>query len=54
MRRCKQTLTFVNGVISARQVIFRLIIDDETSMTDADEIHGVVKGMLFAVHALDN
>jgi hypothetical protein len=43
-----------NGAVSARQVTFRLTIDGETSTLDAGEIHGVVKGTLFAVHALDN
>ena len=49
----KHRLLF-NGAVSARQVTFRLTIDGETSMIDAGEIHGVVKGTLFAVHALDN
>jgi hypothetical protein len=43
-----------NGAVHARQMTFKLYIEGGEYRADAGDIHGVVNGTLFAVHALGN
>jgi hypothetical protein len=43
-----------NGAVIAHQTTFRLYIDDGKYCAAAGDVHGVIKGTLFAIHAFEN
>ena len=46
--------TLFNGAVGSRRATFRLSMNGEIYQVDAGDIHGVVEGTLFAVHAHDS